>query len=209
MLPAQLLVLVRPGGGRLDLPQLEPQQVDLAVARAGRVPQRLEPRRRLPPQRVGAHAGGAPLGLLAAAEAVQDVELRRGERQTAVLVLSVEGQQPRRQVAQLADPDRPSVQIGAGSAVAGHPPGEDQIRGVVGEPLRQPAAKPVGELEHPLDIGFARAGPDRAGASAATEQEVERVGQDRLPRAGLAGQHVEAAGEPQLGALDQQQVLHA
>ena len=47
------------------------------------------------------------------------------------------------------------------------------------------------------------------GARLAAEQQVERVGQHRLARAGLARDRVQPGPEPQLGPLDQQQVLDA
>ena len=41
----------------------------------------------------------------------------------------------------------------------------------------------------------------------AAEQQIERVREHGLAGAGLAGEHVQPLGEPQLGALDQQQIL--
>ena len=72
---------------------------------------------------------------------------------------------------------------------------------------RSCARQRVGQLEDALDVGLLRAGPDDARARAPAEQQVERVREHGLARAGLAGEHVQARRQAQLGALDQQQVL--
>jgi hypothetical protein len=44
---------------------------------------------------------------------------------------------------------------------------------------------------------------------AATQQKIERVCEHGLAGSGLAGDHVQAWAQPQLGLLDQQKVLDA
>ena len=63
--------------------------------------------------------------------------------------------------------------------------------------------------EDALDIRLGGARADDPAARAAAQQQIERVGEHRLAGAGLAGEDVQAGAEPELGALDQQQVLDA
>ena len=69
--------------------------------------------------------------------------------------------------------------------------------------------QPRGQREDALDVGLARARPHDPGARLAAQQQVERVREHGLARAGLAGDRAQARPRPQLGALDQQQVLDA
>ena len=90
-LGAQLGLLGLARRGRLDLRELELEQVELALARAGALAQLLELGSRSARSR--AYAAGerrAPPACAGAAEAVEDLELRDGERELAVLVLAVE-----------------------------------------------------------------------------------------------------------------------
>ena len=80
----------------LDLAQLVGEQVELALARARALAKLLQPARRLAGRGVGGRTGGASLRLLGAGEGVERVELGGGQRELAVLVLAVEGQQPLR-----------------------------------------------------------------------------------------------------------------
>ena len=77
----------------VDLLELPLEQVELAVARAGPRAQLLELLAQRPLARVGGGERLAPRRLLGAAEAVEDLELGGGEREPAVLVLAVEGEQ--------------------------------------------------------------------------------------------------------------------
>ena len=94
---------------RLDLAQLPLEQVELAVARTGELAQRLELGLQVPGARERRRERGAALRLLGAAEAVEDVELRRGQRQAPVLVLAVEREQGgrRRRAGPARDAARP------------------------------------------------------------------------------------------------------
>src|SRR5215203_65416 len=66
---------------------------------------------------------------------------------------------------------------------------------------------PYTTLFRSLDPGLRSARPNDLRPCLAPHQEVERVRQDGLPGAGLAGDRVQPLPQPQLGPLDQQKVL--
>ncbi len=119
----------------LDLLELEPQQVELALA-AGR--HLAQPGR---PLLQRAHAsirlGHAlkQLRLSESAMAVQDVELHRREHQPAVLVLAVEGKQRAAELAQVGHGGRASAHVGAGAPVGPDPPRQHDLLGAGGQQL--------------------------------------------------------------------------
>ena len=152
------------------------------------------------------------LKVLRAGEAVEDLELRRGERQLAVLVLAVEGEQRASRAARrsAADAERPRRRRGCDPRRRRGGRGRSPRLGR--KPLRQlgelrVVQQALGELEDALDVGLLGSGPHDPASRLAAQHEVERVGEDRLAGAGLAGDHVQPVAEAQLGALDQQQVL--
>ncbi len=156
-----------------------------------------------------AHAREA-LALPRRTEPVEDLQLGRRERQLAVLVLAVEGQQHARDLAQVGDGGRAAVEVGAGAPVGAHTPGEHELLGVGAEQLRERIAQAlVGSVEDTLDVCLARARPHDPARRAAAQQQIERVGEHRLAGPGLAGEDVQPRSEAQLSTLDQQQVLDA
>jgi hypothetical protein len=207
--PAQLDRLGLRGIGRLDLLQLEGEQVELALAGPGAFAQLGQGRLELADPRVDRREVGPARQVRRAAEAVEDLELRGGQRQLAVLVLAVERQQRDRHLAQVADRRRTPAQVGARAPLGAHAPGEDDLLGVGRQALAQLAAQRRRQLEHPFHVGLSRPGAHDAGARAAAQEEVERVREHRLARARLAGEHVEARGEAQLGPFDEEEVLDA
>ena len=140
-LRGQLGLLGLARGGALDLLELPHQQVELAVARAGARLQLLQ--RRLGRARLGVRlrARRAALRLLRPAEAVEDVELRGGERELAVLVLAVEGQQRAADVAQVGRRGAAPAEVGARAALGADPPREHELVGVRREPVAQLGAQ--------------------------------------------------------------------
>ena len=109
---------------------------------------------------------------------------------------------------------RTALHEGTGAPVRAHAARQDDLVQVRPDPLEQVRQRGIGEqlgggLEDALDVRLARARPDDPAARLAAHQQVERMRQHGLARAGLAGDHREAAARPQLGALDQQQVLDA
>ena len=85
-----------------------------------------------------------PRGVRLAAEAVQDLQLRRGEHELAVLVLAVERQQRAADVAQVGRRRAAAAQVGAGAALGADAPGEHDLLRVVGQPVADQLAQLVG-----------------------------------------------------------------
>ena len=152
--------------------------------------------------------------MLCAAELVEDLQLGRGEREPAVLVLAVEGDRAHRRSRAAPRPwrERP-FRIGARAPVRAHPTGEHELLGALGAGSAElgelARAGSLGERERPLDVGLAGAGAHDPRPRTPSEQQVERVGEHGLARARLPGEYVQPRREAQLGPLDQQQVLDA
>ncbi len=150
--------------------------------------------------------------LVAPAEAVEQVELRRGERQPAVLVLPEEGDQPAADRLKVAGGRRAALDERARAALGADPPREHDLVERPVDALAQVGQlglveQALGQGEDALDVGLARARPHDPGARLAAQQQVERVREHGLARAGLARDRAQAVARAQLGALDQQQVL--
>ena len=75
--------------------------------------------------------------VLGAAVSVEDLELSRGQRQLAVLVLAVEGQQPRAEHPQLGRGHRAPVEVGARAPGRGDPAGQHRLAAVERQPVGQ------------------------------------------------------------------------
>ena len=208
----ELLGLRRVGLGRVDLGELELQQVEIALAHPLAGAELGQLAVEALDLRVGGAVGVATLELCAAREAVEDLELRRGEHQAPVLVLAVEGQEPSAERLQVGGRRRATADEGAGSSRGADPPSEHDLLGAVGQALGdrgelrvvQEARRQREDALHPCLRG---ARTDDLRASLAAEEQVERVREHGLPGPGLAGDRVQPGAEAQLGALDQEQVL--
>ena len=211
-LAGQLRLLGRVGGDLLDLGELVAVEVEVALPRAVALAQLGQLRREPPALAVRLAVALAPLQLRLAGEAVEHVHLRRGDRQPAVLVLAVEGEQPAAE----------QLQVGRGGGAPGDerrrpprgrdPAPEHDLLGALRQPpgeLRQLriVEQPGRQVEGALDPGLAGARADDLRARLAAHQQVEGVGEHGLAGAGLAGDRVEPLPQAQLGALDQEQVL--
>jgi hypothetical protein len=97
----QLIVLALVGSRRVDLGELELEQVKLALARAGELAQLRHPLMQAPALGEGLRAGAQPAQLLGPTQLVQECQLLARDGQLAVLVLSVEGHQRGADVAQV------------------------------------------------------------------------------------------------------------
>ncbi len=149
------------------------------------------------------------------ADFVEHPQLGACQDELAVLVLAVEGDQARAQLAQVADRGGASVEKGAGAPVHIDAPRQDQPlqllldAHVLGQQAGKFLTDVLGHREHSLDVGLLGARPDDAAARASSHQKIQGVGEHRLAGARLAGEHVQTGREEQLGALDQEQVFHA
>ena len=94
-LGGELGLLGRVRSRRLDLGELEAHQVEVALARALALAQLGELALERRDLGVGASVAVAQLEQASAGEPVEDLELGRRQREPAVLVLAVEGEQPR------------------------------------------------------------------------------------------------------------------
>ena len=65
------------------------------------------------------------------------------------------------------------------------------------------------QVELGLDVGLVAVRPDERGVAARAEQEPDRLREDRLAGAGLAGDRVQPGRELELGLADEDEVLDA
>ncbi len=205
-------LLGRVGRHLLDLRQLVAVEVEVALARAVALAQLGQLRLQPAALAVGLAVAVAQLQVLGPGEAVEHLHLGRGDRQLAVLVLAVEGEQATAEQLQLGGARGAAGEEGGGAAGGGDAAAEDDLLGLLGQArgdLRQLRLlqQPGRQVEDALHPGLPGPRPDDLRPRLAAHQQVERVGEHRLPRAGLAGDRVQPLAEPQLGLLDQQQVL--
>ena len=200
-----LLGLAR--GRGVDLADLPLEQVELAVAGARPLAQGRQLRAQVALARMDLRVRRAALRLLGPAEAVEDLELRGGERELAVLVLAVEREQGTAHVAQVPRRGAAAVQVRARAPFGAHATREHQLVGVRREPVAELLAEPVGQRERALHVRLRRPGAHDARPRLAPEQQVERVREHGLAGPGLAREHVEPGRQAQLGPLDEQEVL--
>ena len=128
-------------------------------------------------------------------------------QQRLVRVLAVDVDEQFAQFAQLAGRRRDAVDVGLGAAgVVDH--AAQQRAAFVGLELVlfQPDARGLGQREVGADVGLGRAFAHHACLTAAAKRELERVDQDRLAGAGLAGEHREAVRELELDRVDDDEV---
>jgi hypothetical protein len=152
--------------------------------------------------------------LLLADEGVEDVELVRRTGEAALLELSGHGQQAldqRRQVLPrhgapprvcARAPVREDPARGDETLLPGRPQlGEGGVLGVVEDA--------VGQVELGLDVGLFRARSEIAGVAGRAQEETDRLGEDRLPRPGLARDRVQTRRKGEVGLADEDEALDA
>ena len=104
------------------------EQAQLALTRAAALTQVFELDLQALAQAVGVGAQAQTRGLSGPAQAVEDLQLGAREGQLAVLVLTVEGDEPGPEVAQLGDGHSASVQIRARApAIRIDAPAQDEL----------------------------------------------------------------------------------
>ena len=120
-------------------------------------------------------------------------------------VLAVDVDQPLAHVGELLHGGGGAVHERARAAAPLHDPAEQQPAGVA---LERGVREPLLHAGEPLDrelgghLGALGAGADHRGVGALPERERERVDQDRLPGAGLAGERGEAGLELEVEPVD-------
>ena len=219
--PAQALafaeqsrLLVLAGVEGIDLLDLEGEQVQVAVAAAGALAQLGQATVQLARAGVSGRELIAQGQSVAPAEAVEQLELRRGQGEAPMLVLAEEGHEAAAERGQIGSRGRTPADERARAPVLPHPPGQRQLVAVVSDQVGQVGQlgllqQPGRQLEHALDVGLGGARADDSGPGLATKQQVERVREHGLAGARLAGDRREPAAGAKLGPLDQEQVLDA
>ncbi len=131
------------------------------------------------------------------AERVEEGPLGLGAEQRLGLVLAVEVHEEGAELGEHAGGGGASVDPGPRAAFGRHLAPDDEAALVEVEPqgLDRRALAGGKILEHALDQRPRPARADLPAVGAAAEEEAERVHQHRLPRPGLAGQHVEPGPE--------------
>ena len=198
----------------LDLLDLERQQVEVTVARAGALAQLGQRRLQLAHPRVGCAHAGAQLELVGPAETVEQVELCRGEREPPVLVLPEEGDHPAAERLKVGGRGGAALHEGARAALGADPPGQHHLLQLLAHALAKIGQlgmleQPRRELEHALHVCLRGTRPDDARAWLTAQQQIERVSKHGLAGARLPRDRGEPGTRPQLRPLDQEQVLYA
>ncbi len=160
--------------------------------------------------------GGArlapPAQLLLAAEPVEHLELVCRPREPPLLELARHGDHPLDGGADVLACRRAAPRIRARAPVAEDAAGDEQRVLVLGPELDerlQLLRVVLEQVELRLDVRLRPGRADERIVALRPEQEPDRLGQDRLPRTGLAGDRVEPGRELQLRLPDQHEVLDA
>jgi len=156
----------------------------------------------------------APAQLLVAGERVEHVELVGGFRKPPLLELPGHREHALGGSRHVVASRRPAPRVRACAPVAEHAPREHEpflaLRPKLGqrlEPLLLEQA--VRQVELRLDVRLLPIRPHEGGVAARSEQQADRLREDRLARTGLAGDRIQARRELELGVADQDQVLDA
>ena len=201
---------VHPLGARDELGELR-QALGAARGRSGKLVAAAASRDQPAP---GPLELGAATQLLLADEGVQDVELMRGSGEAALLELAGHREQPLDERREVLTRDGPAPRVRARSPVREHPPRGDEPllpgRPQLGDGLEPRVVEdPLWEVELGLDVRLLRPRAEVRGVAGRAEQEPDRLRQDRLPGAGLAGDRVQPGREGEVGLADEDEVLDA
>ena len=144
--------------------------------------------------------------------AVQQLPMCRGVRHRAIIVLAVNLDQHRANMAQHLNAHRLVVDEGAGAPVSLLYPAQDQFPGLfrVGKAMfRQPADGLVrtGQIESRYDLPAVLPRAHQARFAAAAKRQPERIQQDRLARARFTREHAQAPAEIEMQPVDKDDVL--
>ena len=139
-----------------------------------------------------------------AGEPVEQVAMRSFVQQAPLLELAVDLDQFPAQSPEKAGGNRNIVDEGAGASVLPERPPQNQflVRIDFQVPKRRPRFPP-GCIEAGGNIGPFRTGPDKPAIGPRAQSQAQRIEQDRLARAGLAGKHGKTRPEGQVQPFDQ------
>ena len=151
---------------------------------------------------------GAAGELLLAAEAVEHLELVRRPREAALLELARHRDDALDGGGDVLPCGRASPRVGARAAVGEDAAGDEERVLVLGPQLGE-LLELLREVELRLDVRLLAGGPDVRVVALRAEQEAERLGEDRLPGAGLSRDRVQPGRELELGLADEDEVLDA
>ena len=145
-------------------------------------------------------------------ECVQEIELMRRPREPPLGELPRQGEEPVGRGHQILPRDGSAPRVRARPAVAAHAARDDEaglaVRAQIAECLEAVLVEePVGHVELRLDVRLGAGRADRGGVALRPEEQADRLGDDRLPRAGLSGQGDEPGRELELGLADEDKVL--
>src|SRR5262249_21677542 len=160
------------------------------------------------------HARLSPAAeVLIAAEGVQHVELVRRTTKPALLELARHRDQPLGDGRDVVPCGSAPPRVCAGPAVGEDAAREDEAFLALWPQLRERLEavlqQAVRELELGFDVRLLADGADQRCIAARAQEQADRLREDRLARAGLAGERVEPGREVELGLADQDQVLDA
>ena len=146
--------------------------------------------------------------LLQPGKGVEQLAVRRGIDQRALVMLAVDLDQRGADRFQGLHRDRLVVDEGAGAAVGKLDPAQDHFAGIVEAVLGQDLCcrMALGHIEGRGDLALFGAMANQPGIAAAAERQRERIEQDGFARAGFAGQNREATGELDIEPFDQDDV---
>ena len=143
------------------------------------------------------------------AERVDEVALRGGFAERLVRVLAVDRDEPRAELGELRERGGTAVDPRAAPALRVEHAPQQQLVAVAAElVLGEPRAhgRRVGDVELRRELRAVAARAQLAQFEAVAQQQAERVEQDRLAGARLAGQHGEPAGELDVESRDDDEI---
>ena len=154
---------------------------------------------------------GATGRLPAGGEVVEQVELVRRPCEPPLLELARHRDQALAGGGEILARRAPAPGVRAGAAVPEDAPREHEAVFVLRPQLGQRRVELVEEagrrVELRLDVGLPTLGADERCVASVPEEEADGLREDRLARAGLAGDGVQARREGQLGFADEHQVF--
>ncbi len=128
-------------------------------------------------------------------EAVEQRALLDGCEQRLVRVLTVQVDEPPSALRKLRHRREPAVDVAAGPSVGGHDPREHDLV--------------VAVVESAFDTRLGRTFANQLRIGSPATEEIQRVDDQRLARAGLAGDHRQARAEGHLELGNDSQILDA